>query len=78
MKFRITMKDPDTLHDAIDDAVTEDLDATVAPERERDVIRTLRCKDAADIAAQWFKWSEYLTVEIDTETKTIRVCDASE
>lgn len=38
MKFRVTMKDPDTLHDAITDAVKESLEAIPqldAKERER-------------------------------------------
>lgn len=68
MKIRVTMKCPDALSDGIFDAVN----AVVAPirnEDERDAAEAL--SDSAQVAAvKWFKYGEYLTVELDTEAGT--------
>jgi hypothetical protein len=72
MKFRVTMKDPDTLWDAIREAVNADLEMMV-PELdadEKDAIRDVRVEKVAGLCGRWFKHSEYLTVEIDTDAKT--------
>lgn len=69
MKIKVTMKDPDTLYDAIEDAVTKDIDASL-PEDEREAIAECRIKKAQALASTWFEYGEYLTVEIDTEAKT--------
>lgn len=74
MKFRVTMKDPDTLHDAIKDAVKEDLNKMASDlkldDDERHTITESRIMKVGDLCSTWFKWSEYLTVEIDTDAKT--------
>lgn len=72
MKFRVTMKDPDTLYDAIDDAVRDDTTA-IADEDERREVREVRGAKVRKLCRQWFKYGEYLTVEIDTETQTCTV-----
>ena len=69
MKIRVTMKDPDTLHDAIEEAVNEDIDAAL-PEDEREALSGCRIEKVRDLASTWFEYGEYLTVEIDTEAKT--------
>lgn len=76
MKFQVTMKDPDTLFDAIQDAVAETLETM--PEDEAEAVREIRENKAHEVASEWFKYGEYLTVEIDTEEKTIRVVPESE
>lgn len=71
MKFRVTMKDPDTLNDAIEEAVKAALAAIQGiDEDERETLLENRADAARSIASRWFKYSEYLTVEIDTEADT--------
>lgn len=69
MKFQVTMKDPDTLYDAIEDAIKklyiEGLDAD-----ELEEVKERRKNSVREICSQWFKYGEYLTVEIDTDAKT--------
>ena len=78
MKFQVQMKDPDQLYDAASEAVNDELKATNLDEEERDAIREMRTEKVTSIADKWFRWGEYLTVEIDTETKTIRVVPVEE
>ena len=68
MKFQVTMKDADTLHDSIVEAVA----GTVGdmPEDEKEVIMEIRIEKAENVARKWFQYGEFLTVEIDTEAKT--------
>ncbi len=79
MKFRVTMKDPDTLHDAIQEAVEEwaktlpDID-----DDEREAIEEKRREKVDEICGTWFGYGEYLTVEIDTDAKTCVVIPDSE
>ena len=69
MKFKVTMKDPDTLHDAIADAVKE-LSITELSDDEMEAVRETRKESIGNICAEWFSYGEYLTVEIDTDAKT--------
>ncbi len=78
MKFRVTMKDPDTLYDAITDAVEEQLKSSEMPEDEQEAVHDLRVQKTKEIADEWFEYGEYLTVEIDTDTRTIRVVPANQ
>jgi len=54
MIFRLTMKTPDALQCAIEDA-TDDSDARIKME---------------DLASEWMEYGEYITVEFDTDKKT--------
>ena len=75
MKFKVTMKDPDTLHDAIEDAVTYELSKIDGlTDNDRDTLFETRRKAATDVASKWFEYGEYLTIEIDTDAKTAVVC----
>lgn len=71
------MKDPDCLHDAIADAVRESL---AADERltadEVDAVGEVRREKVGKACERWFKWSEYLTVEVDTDAGTCTVVPA--
>lgn len=71
MKFKVTMKDPDTLYDAIRAAVKEEVGKVerITDEEKEGVIER-RIESVADIASEWFEYGEYLTVEIDTDAKT--------
>lgn len=75
MKVTVTMKDPDVLRDAIEDAVRETLNG-IADKDEQAAILEVRCDKVAEIAAKWFMYGEYLSVEIDTDKETITVLDA--
>lgn len=72
MKVQITFKDPDALQDCINDAV-QDLEVEGITESELEAVREKRGEKIKDLCQRWFKWGEYLTVEIDTETETIAV-----
>jgi len=69
MKFQVMMKDPDTLYEAIEDAIKElhieGLDAD-----ELEAVKERRKKSVGEMCRQWFKFGEYLTVEIDTDAET--------
>lgn len=74
MKFQVTMKDPDSLHDAIDEAVKQDLSTVVGlDDEDKESIAEIRADRVREIAERWFEYGEYLTVEIDTEAKTCTV-----
>lgn len=71
MKIKVTMKDPDTLHDAIDEAVREELTQNESLDQdERELLAESRSEKYGEIAQKWFEYGEYLTVEIDTDAKT--------
>lgn len=78
MKFKVYMKDPDVLHDGIDEAIDAELKASGLPDDEQEALREIRHEKAADVASKWFEYGEYLTVEIDTDTETIRVVPTGE
>jgi len=75
MKFRVTMKDPDTLHDAIDEAVEKSLDGSGLDEEEAQAVLELRVEKVRELASKWFENDECLAVEIDTEAKTCTVVE---
>jgi hypothetical protein len=71
MKFKVQMKDPDTLGDAIERAVTEVVEAM--PDlsgEERDAVVEKRTEAIDKLCGRWFEYGEYLTVEIDTDAGT--------
>lgn len=64
MKFRVTMKDSDGVYASISQAlkINEDND----PEDQEEGMTR---EDLSEVASQWIRWGEYLTVEIDTEAR---------
>lgn len=71
MKFQVCMKDPDTLHDAVADAVKDEVAKIPGlSDEEREAVCDAREQAVRKIAGQWFGYGEYLTVEIDTAAKT--------
>lgn len=76
MKFTVTMKDPDTLRDAIREAVKDNLQSIVGlDEDEREQLVGSRTEAIDDLCGRWFAHGEYLTVEIDTEARTCIVME---
>lgn len=76
MIFQVTMKDPDVLYDAINEALDEELKDW--DEDEADAVREIRHEKLSEMAGKWFEYGEYLTVEIDTDKQTIRVVPTGE
>lgn len=77
MKIRVTMKDPDTLDDSVRDAVAQSfLDSELSTE-EVEAASEVRREKMRAACDRWFKWGEYLTVEIDTDAGTCVVVEAS-
>lgn len=74
MKIRVTMKDPDCLHDAVREAVEDDCaKITGLFERERENLIADRTAEVSHACSRWFQYGEYLTVEIDTDAGTATV-----
>lgn len=74
MKFNITMKDPDGVYDSVTEAAKESVkDMKITDLDDADDILETRTDSLMEIIGEWFKYGEYLTVEVDTETKTIKV-----
>lgn len=73
MKFKVMMKDPDTLYDAIDDAVRNIILSPGLDAEEQDLVRKKRNDEIRSLCQSWFDYGEYLTVEIDTEARTCTV-----
>lgn len=70
MKFKVQMKDPDTLGDAINDAVGNEVGGMDLSADEKEAVSELRREAVGKLCAKWFEYSEYLCVEIDTEAGT--------
>lgn len=71
MKFLVTMKTPDSLEDCISEAVNDaslDWD-NVEKEFLEDEIYN-QTEEFKELCKKWFKYGEYITVEIDTEAKS--------
>lgn len=74
MKFTVTMKDPDVLHEAAQDAAeayaqsVEGLD-----DDEREALRELRYEKLTEFAGDFMRYGEYLDVEFDLVAKTATV-----
>jgi hypothetical protein len=76
MKIKIYLKDPDTLYDSINESVDSlKLDL---PEEELDAIKELRKEQYREIADDWFEYGEYVTLELDTDTREMRVIPLKE
>lgn len=76
MKIKIYLKDPDTLYDAISDAVDEveyDL-----PEDELELLKEKRKEKYRELATEWFEYGEYVMLEMDTDKKTMKVLKVSD
>jgi hypothetical protein len=66
MKFRVTMKDPDGVHECVRDAV----EANRPPGLSDDEWEDMRDDRIREACKPWFEYMEYLTVEVDTEART--------
>ena len=78
MKFTVTFKDPDTLGDAIRDAVIKDV-ATMGllSTDEADAVTDLRIEKVGAACERWFTYGEYVSIEVDTDAGTAIVLGRS-
>jgi hypothetical protein len=70
MKFRVTLKDPDCLDDAIMEALDKNISPLGLPDDEENALIAIRGTNISDLCSTWFEYKEYLTVEIDTDART--------
>ena len=70
MKIKVTMKDPDTMYDAMQNAVMKEVAELGLSDHDFESIVELRTERVRTKMAKWFKYGEYLTVVFDTETMT--------
>lgn len=68
MKITVTMKDPDTLSDAVREAVERDVRKLGLADDEQDALIESRVDKEMEKMSNWFEYSEYLSVEFDTTT----------
>lgn len=74
MKFTVSMKNPDALDDAIQDAVRKELASNDGISADEvDILMEHRSEKVREVCKQWFEHGEYLTVEIDTQAGTCTV-----
>lgn len=75
MKFRITMKNPDCVSDAIDAAVENEIEGLKSfgkPLNEDDLndFRDNHKEKLETFLEQWVEYGEYITVEFDADKNT--------
>jgi hypothetical protein len=74
MKFRVTFKDPDGPLDCLADeakrlaAAVEGID-----DDEREALAESRRENLREFVGGWLEYSEYVTIEFDTEANTATV-----
>lgn len=78
MKFKITMKDPDAVFEAVRDAADDSTCGMGLNIPEAKALAKTRADQWSNDMEAWFEYREYLTVEYDTEAKTLRIVPTSE
>ena len=77
MKIPITFKSPDSVLDAIKSAVQDSLEGCrLSDPEERESVEETRTELYTEILSTWVRYNEYITVELDTETHSIKVLPA--
>lgn len=76
MRFTITFKDPDGVYDSIRSAAYDSVnDIEGLDDEEKESLVIDRHEVLSDFASKWIGWSEYITIELDTDAKTARVVE---
>lgn len=73
MKFQVSFKDPDALHECIRYAVKAEVAKLELPEDEAEALIELRQEKVSEQCSKWFGYGEYLAVDIDTDAGTCTV-----
>lgn len=77
-KIRVTFKDPDVVHDAIYDYVSEQLGASDLDDDEKEAVREIREEKLAEQLKKWVMYGEYIKIEFDLEAGTAVVLPAKD
>lgn len=72
MKIIVQFKDPDALEESIREAM-QGVELPDLSDDERQAVIDARTEAVRELCQQWFEYSEYLRVEVDTEAKTCTV-----
>ena len=80
MKIRVTLKDPDTMSDAVEEAVRREVKKLegLSKEERDDLVEGRTSEQRSKIVDGWMPYGEYLEVEFDTEAGTATVIPASD
>ena len=70
MKFCVTVKDPDSFIDALEEAVKESVAELELDHDERFAVVEERFEKAQEKMKKWVQYSEYITVEFDLTAMT--------
>lgn len=75
MIVKITMKDPDGFSESLSDAIDGSL-VELSDQDEQEALREVRHEEVKKVLEKWFKYDEYISLEIDTDKETITVLPA--
>lgn len=71
MKVNVTFKDPDSLYDAIREAVEEEVRGLQGiSDEEKGSLIDGRVDEVKGKCRKWFEYGEYLRVQVDTDAET--------
>ena len=74
MKINITLKDPDGFHDSIGDAIKDSLRTIEGlTDDEKEALEETRREEVNELLSKWVEYSEYVTIEFDTDAMTATV-----
>lgn len=78
MKIQVTFKNPDCVHEAIEEAMVSERAGLLAQglsHAEADAVIEIRRGKAHEVCSRHFAYGEYVTVEVDTEKGTAAVVE---
>jgi hypothetical protein len=77
MKFKIVMKAPDSIHASVEQAIRDSLPDDYNAIEDADGLLDERRAEFNERIKKWVEYGEYVTIEIDTDADTARVCEVS-
>ncbi len=78
MKFIVTMKDPDGVHESIINAAISAADTYGGTAYAKAAIAENESDWLREFLAEWFEHSEYAFIEVDTDAKSARLLTLKE
>lgn len=76
--IRVTMKDTDSLYESVREYTEEELKNLGLPLDEQEILKEARQEKYSESIGKFFEYSEYITIEFNTEANTARVITSSE
>lgn len=73
-KLKITLKAPDAVYQACNEAAEDWGEKNAIGDDQYCLIKEKR-NEFESLCNKWFRYGEYLTVEVDTESETIKVLE---